>query len=635
MKTEIKMIGPEIKARVGEVVTLEAEFAYPCWTCIHERRSQTGYMFLDEQQGSNMHTFDATIHPDTTHFIFSIGDEGEPDLAMTSDIGQLWCPVTIVGETHPQPKEEEEEKPAEKPESQTVDLGKYLYKVGLLTDYHICVDNDANTASNSDDWCDEGDFTAAMDTYADDPDVKFISGCGDVLECGSPADATPEDDKEDFLNMYNVPYWQVAGLRFFTPMGNHDFYGIFETRQGDTVYPARLTNYNSVSGSNPNVLERIGRLAIDGQGINGIVPGRGRIVFDREDGQIPTSGQGDMNFMAYNAYVEMYQDAAGYTKSIAPSENRLSDEAVNTMKNYVYDNWEECKDNISGFYNGYLGMRNGYSKLNYYLKKDNDIYIYLSLDYGSDVWEINNKWHDRMIHARTLIDLNVDDPYIRRIKEFVKDTGYSSFDEPYNYQYYSPNSLIWLKEIIEHNTDKKIFVFTHHYAPNRVGNSNGIPQEGAWSYADISKAGVLTPEGINRGSNCLTGIQFWFINKLINLYKNVVWFSGHSHISWEVDCHFDNHDYDIVSPSANSMHIYSKANNNPKAESAWCVSLPSLSKPRNIVGNQSKRLYEDAEMAIMEVYEKGVRIKGYKVRKNNQYCFDADNPIVDKAIQLL
>ena len=187
-----------------------------------------------------------------------------------------------------------------------------------------------------------------------------------------------------------------------------------------------------------------------------------------------------------------------------------------------------------------------------------------------------------MIHARTIINLNTDDPYIKRMKEYVSDTEYSSADEPYNYQYYSPNTLIWLKEIIENNKDKKIYIFTHHFLPHKSGNSNGVPQDGAYQYSDVSKAGDLTTAGLNKGSNCLTGIEFWFLNKLNNLYKNVIWFSGHSHISWENDYHFDNNDYDVVSPLTGTEYAYTKAINTPKAKSAWNVSLPSLSKPRFI-----------------------------------------------------
>ena len=86
MNTEIKLIGPEIKAKSGEVVTLHAQFAGPCWSCIHERRAKSGYTRINDQQGNNEHIYDAIVHEDTTHFIFSIGDEGKPDLGMTNNI---------------------------------------------------------------------------------------------------------------------------------------------------------------------------------------------------------------------------------------------------------------------------------------------------------------------------------------------------------------------------------------------------------------------------------------------------------------------------------------------------------------------------------------------------------------------
>jgi hypothetical protein len=191
-----------------------------------------------------------------------------------------------------------------------------------------------------------------------------------------------------------------------------------------------------------------------------------------------------------------------------------------------------------------------------------------------------------MIHARTIINTNSDDPYIKRMVEFVSDTDYSKVDESYNYQYYSPNALIWLKEIIENNKDKKIYIFSHHFMPHRVGNSTGIPKNGDWFYSVISPDGEKETKesGIsyNKGSNALTGIQFWFINKLMNLYKNVIWFSGHSHLSFSTGSNFDNHDYKIVNPSLKNEYVYTKDNNNPVKNSAWCVALPSMSKPRGI-----------------------------------------------------
>lgn len=618
MESQIKLVGPEIKGKAGETVRLSAEFANECWSCIHERRENSGYIRISDRQGSASHEFDAMVHEDTTHFIVSIGDKGRPDLGMTNNIGQIWCPVVVDGV---------EPKPTPEPEPVTVDLGKYQYSIMLLSDYHLSKD--------SDEWGDEADFCRCMDLAVADPNIKCIMGSGDLIESGSPKKGTPEDDAQDFKDLYDVPYWQTAGFRLFSPMGNHDFYGCFESRAGDTLLPDRFTNYNSISGRNPGVLTRIGKIWPTGGGINGIVPGRGRIVFDMENGKHTAVGQADMSFLAYNGYVEKYKDAAGYTDKLAPEENRFSDKAMSAMRKYVYDHWSECKDSLSAWADGGCGMRNGYSKLSYWLKKDNDIFIFLSVDYGNDVWPINDKWHDRMVHVRTLIDLSVDDPFVRRMKEFVTDTDYSEADEAYNYQYYSVNSLIWLKEIIENNTDKKIYVFTHHFMPNRVGNGVGRPKDGNWQYAEIhpadekdAKEGGIYPVG----SNALTGIQFWFFSKLMNLYQNVVWFSGHSHISMSSGANFDNHDYAVVSPSERNGFVYTKASLTPLRESAWTVALPSMSKPRNIVNGQSVRRYEDAEMAVMEIYERGVKIKGYKVRENNA---DVKILLAEQAIQLI
>lgn len=620
-ESNIKLIGPEIKGRAGEKVRLSAEFAVKVWSCIHERRDKSGYVRIHDQKDSDKLTFDAEIHDDTTYFIVSIGDKGRPDLGMTNNIGQVWCPVVVeADQTTQTPPDSGGEADA------TVDLGKYLYSIMLLSDSHVSKD--------SDEWWDEADFRRCMDMAVADTNIKAIMGSGDLIESGSPKKGTPEDDSKDFRELYDVPYWQTAGLRLFSPMGNHDFYGTFESRAGDTITGAK--NTETTFGYNASVAQRIGKIWPTDGGINGIVPGRGRIVFELEAGKHTVQGQADMSFFAYNAYVDLYAKAAGYTASVwDTNKGGIADAAIRTTKNYVSENWAACRDNLSGWKDSGLHGRNAYSKLSYWLKKDNDIFIFLSVDYGNDVWPINGDWHDRMIHARTILNLNADDPYVKRMKEYVSDTSYDKADEPYNYQYYSVNSLIWLKEIIENNTDKKIYIFTHHFIPNRAGNGVGLPCYGDWQYADIHPSDEKDPKegGIYPlGSNALTGIQYWFFDKLLNSHKNVILFSGHSHISFSSGANFDNHDYFIRLPIERDQYVYTKISETPKKESAWTVSLPSMSKPRNIIDGQSVRRYEDAEMAVMEIYERGVKIKGYKVRENNQ---DVQKLLAEKEIQLI
>ena len=293
------------------------------------------------------------------------------------------------------------------------DLGNYKYKVGLISDLHICKAN----GGESGDWWDEDDFKRAMGLFVDDTEVKFIASCGDVAESqtndyNKHPEATCNADYEEFIEMYDVPYWQVAGLRYFSPLGNHDFYGIFESREGDKITGKK--NTETIIGYNTGAQTRLG-LWPTGQQVNGIVPGRGRIVFELENGKSTATGQADMKFFSFNDYVDLYCRQGGYTGSSIWDANKggISDEAIKCAKKYVNSNWSTVKDSLVMWNDGGGHGRNGYSKLNYWLKKDNDIFIFLSVDYGNDVWGVTSGWHDRMIHARTIINLNEDDPYVR------------------------------------------------------------------------------------------------------------------------------------------------------------------------------------------------------------------------------
>lgn len=618
MANQIKLIGPEIKCKSGEKAKLEIEFAKVTNACIHELREGIGYKRIYDAHTDKIE-FDAMVYDNTTDFIITINDTGKPHLSYEGCNGQIWCPVTIV-----------DDKPDIEPDEK--DLGAFQYKVGKISDLHICKENN--------DWWDEDDFKAVMDFFKKDKDIKFIDSCGDTAESQTNdyqkhPKATCDADYADFIKMYDANYWQIEGLRFFSPLGNHDFYGLFESRQGDVI--TGKSNSETICGYNNNVNKKIANLWPTGQQVNGIVPGRGRIVFDLEKGKSTPAGQADMNFFSYNDYVDLYCRQGGYTDSSVwdSAKGGISDKAIKCAKQYVNNNWSIVKDKLVMWNDGGSHGRNGYSKLNYYLKKDNNIFIYLSVDYGNDIWPINDKWHDRMIHARTIINIKSDDPYIKRMVEYVADTEYSPADEEYNYQYYSPNSLIWLKEIIENNTDKKIFINTHHFLPNRVGNGKDRPIYGNWFYSDIHPSSEKDPkEGniYNVGSNSLTGIEFWFISKLLNKYKNIVMFSGHSHISICSGLNFDNHDYSIMYPNKHNKYVYTKSSLVPSCESAWTVSLPSMSKPRDIVEGQSVRRYEDAEAVVMEIYEKGIILKGYKVKENNVII---NKLVVEKTIKLL
>jgi len=631
-ENQIKLVGPEIKGRANETVRLVAEFDHKCYACVHERREKSGYNRICDQQTERL-VFDAMVHEDTTDFVISIRDNEKPHLNFDGNVGQIWCPVTIVDED-PQPE----------PEPTVKDLGAYKYKFCSMGDIHMCKQTPSDPSG---DWGDEADFKAAMDICAADKEIKFVASYGDVAESQTnEADKHPEcvcdADYKEFTEMYDVEYWQKCGLRFFSCLGNHDYYGIFESRNGDVITGGK--NSECIVGYNASVQQRL-TLWPTGQQINAIpANGRCRFTFELESGKDKAEGQSDMRFFSYCDYVDLYARKGGYTgKSIWDSnKNGISDEAIRCAKQYVNSNWNTVKDKLVMWDSGSGHGRNGYSKLNYWLKKDDDIYIFLSIDYGDDNWGVTNTWHDRVIHARHIIDINADDPYIKRMVEFVKDTGYSKADEPYNYQYYSPNTLIWLKEILENNTGCKIQINMHHCLPHRTGNDepldDNLPKNGGWSYAVISPDGDKdTNEGgkYNKGSNTLTGIEFWFLNKLFSMYSNVIVYTGHLHKTGENKYHVDNKDYPVVMPSTGSPYVYTKDSMTPKAgEGAWIVSLPSLSKPKLISKGNSYRLYKDAEMSIVEVYEKGVVIKCYKIVKDSKNVYDPSKPLFEKVILL-
>lgn len=622
-----------ISGNVGDSINISASFYerlgdYPkqpctCNAALYIRSTLAGYTRITEFISVSSINYTLTLPDDTniTDYIIVINTNREARLS--DHLAEYSIPTSIQPIPTPGPSPEP---------TPTPDLGQYQYSIGLLSDLHISED--------SDDWWDEDDFRRCMDLFVNDQNIKCVMGSGDIAESATNdyqrhPEAVCDVDYAELKNIYDVPYWQVAGLRLFQPLGNHDYYGLFETRAGDTI--TNKKNSETIVGYNNNVNQRIANLWPTDGGINGIVPNRGRIVFELESGQTSAIGQYDMRFFSFNDYVDLYCRQGGYTGSSVWDSNKggISDEAIRCAKNYVNSHWSEVKNSLIMWNNSGGHGRNGYSKLNYWLKKDNTIFIFLSVDYGNDIWGVNDQWHDRMIHARTIININEDDPYTKRLVEYVQGTGYGNADRLYDYQYYSPNTLIWVKEIVEHNPDCKIIIFTHHFLPNRTGNGVGLPKDGNWQYADIhpsndidSKEGGIYP----LGSNVLTGIEFWFFTKLLNENKNIAMFSGHSHISWSASAAFDNHDYPILSPTTQNSYVYTKSSNSPIAESGWTISMPSMSKPRRIVNGQSVRRYQDAEMGVLDIYENGVKVKGYRVREDNNNVMEL---LVEKDIQLL
>ena len=297
------------------------------------------------------------------------------------------------------------------------------------------------------------------------------------------------------------------------------------------------------------------------------------------------------------------------------------------MHFFEYDgSWD--KQNTKG--------RTNQSKLSYWWKKDKEIYVFLSLDYGDT--PLPGTW-GVMARAMNLLDMN--DKYVVEMEKYVSDTAYDKDkDKLFNYQFYHPNTLIWLKDIIENNKDKRIFVFTHHFLTHKAGN--GTTYSGKTYYSNRRVWPYSADEQIQKkvyaGSNSLSGLEFHFINKLNNLYKNVTWFSGHTHYQWENSSYdeclnFCNKDFDFVLPTGDEVTPltddissvpdymrYTRVSDTPKGECGYTIHIPSLSKPVDMGSDSS--LYQASQGGIMEVHENGVKIIGISFKKNDSEDYE-------------
>lgn len=257
------------------------------------------------------------------------------------------------------------------------------------------------------------------------------------------------------------------------------------------------------------------------------------------------------------------------------------------------------------------------SSKSYKMTHGSDIFVFLSAYYGNTLvpnnpnYSASSKNDMSQMHPHNQLDRNDSD--VQSMMQYCGKTGIfdSSTESNFNFMYYKPSDLIWLKGVVEEsNNGKRVFVFSHYFFPQKAGGGNMYEV----------------------GSTELMGLTFHFLNKLNNDYPKTIWFSGHSHFSWKElaynntgDIHFCNKDYAIIEPTAaqnsviltnfNGSNFYSLRDDNTKiynrAESqtvtksgtGWNVHIPSMSRPK---AGSSQMEY--CEGAIMEVFSDHVEI---------------------------
>lgn len=182
---------------------------------------------------------------------------------------------------------------------------------------------------------------------------------------------------------------------------------------------------------------------------------------------------------------------------------------------------------------------------------------------------------DNYDYTNTKFQTNVNELYY----EYIHSSGdiylFCGMNKESSSSPFSDDELTWLSNKLEEHKNKRVFLFVHYYY-GEVGNVNNI----------VSIHSPISDQT--------------FINLITN-YKNVVYFSGHTH-------------------SAFYLQQYGK-NNNIKSASDIChrVHIPSCAKPRissNGTEGSAEVYAEGSEGYLMEVYENGILLKGINFETN-------------------
>ena len=145
---------------------------------------------------------------------------------------------------------------------------------------------------------------------------------------------------------------------------------------------------------------------------------------------------------------------------------------------------------------------------------------------------------------------------------------------------FNATMLTWLTNLLETYRNQRVFLFMHvppyyEYTPSGFANGNGAYALDLWGH----------------GSTILTD-RTSFTNLLAH-YKNVIWFSGHSHIKYCCQETWENLNYARWNTDGAKM-----------------CHVSSLTVPRDVAdGTVSDLIYAESEGSVMDVYTNCVLIK--------------------------
>jgi hypothetical protein len=257
--------------------------------------------------------------------------------------------------------------------------------------------------------------------------------------------------------------------------------------------------------------------------------------------------------------------------------------------------------------------------LNFFFERHGDLHVFISVDYGMSL--------ERYDVIRAINPLDYDDANVKQMTDYVSDTPYDrSRESKFDYRFYNPAALIWLKNILEANPKKRVFLNMHHFLPAGAGDIFSM-------YRHLRIWPMATPEVISEkiysGSNTLCGLEYWFIEKLLRNHLNTICFGGHSHYAINEQEDVMRRAYMVTQPTGNEVtpivdaismvegteydyQIY-RPTGHSYADIAPTMHIPSLARPAM---RDNEELYGASEGVLMEVYDEKVILKFVRFKED-------------------
>lgn len=253
-----------------------------------------------------------------------------------------------------------------------------------------------------------------------------------------------------------------------------------------------------------------------------------------------------------------WQDACLWYQHLGVSAICIAGDLTRNGLESELDEWKAARDSARGTIPVYSSSGNHESKQTTSLQVTNPNAILPYLD--SDTTSSGNPYFYKTINGDIFAFMPV----------FVGNVQGSS-------NTFNSETLAWLENLLETYRNQRVFLFMHMIPkPELTGNFGSA--NGLYS---------VYPMGTSKADTKA------FLDMMAH-YKNVIWFSGHSHIKWEFENEF---------PGLN----YTRYN----GDGAKMVHLSSTTAPRDFTDGVRTELYAEGQAAVMEVYSDSVVIKGY------------------------